>query len=494
MMIRVMFYSKTKTVCVALLIIALSGCEALTGFEEFQENPNETTNATPGLLLTNLQIAAFNSIDLGATYASRHAVDVNVPQDTQYYRWDRLGFGFYYDNLRQTQKMREEAERLDNSSMVAVAEVMQVYVFHQLTRRFGDVPYLDALRAEEGLYQPRYTPQEEIYADLLSRLDQVNQDLADASEPINGDVVFSGDRIKWRKFANSLRLRILISLSEKQNTGIDYAGQFSQVFNSPGQYPVMESLDDNCQYTYNEATGDTYPFFNTAAFTSRVMEETLVDLYKAREDPRLFRLAAPADPSVPNAETSFAAHSGLIASATLQENSDLLSAGTGSLLDERYLNDPEAEPNLALGYPEVAFTIAEAAQRGWISADPETYYNQGIHASMALYEITGRPVDKNLAGDEVAYDPANGLEMILTQKYMSMFLNSGWEPFFNQRRTQVPAFDVDQRTVLNDGQVPKRWMYPQKELTSNRDNLTEAVERQFGGNDTIDQEMWLISN
>jgi hypothetical protein len=494
MMIRVMFYSKTKTVCVALLIIALSGCEALTGFEEFQENPNETTNATPGLLLTNLQIAAFNSIDLGATYASRHAVDVNVPQDTQYYRWDRLGFGFYYDNLRQTQKMREEAERLDNSSMVAVAEVMQVYVFHQLTRRFGDVPYLDALRAEEGLYQPRYTPQEDIYADLLSRLDQVNQDLADASEPINGDVVFSGDRMKWRKFANSLRLRILISLSEKQNTGIDYAGQFSQVFNNPGQYPVMESLDDNCQYTYNEATGDTYPFFNTAAFTSRVMEETLVDLYKAREDPRLFRLAAPADPSVPNAETSFAAHSGLIASATLQENSDLLSAGTGSLLDERYLNDPEAEPNLALGYPEVAFTIAEAAQRGWISADPETYYNQGIRASMAFYGITGAAVDTYLAGDEVAYDPANGLEMILTQKYMSMFLNSGWEPFFNQRRTQVPAFDVDQRTVLNDGQVPKRWMYPQKELTSNRDNLTEAVERQFGGNDTIDQEMWLISN
>jgi hypothetical protein len=113
---------------------------------------------------------------------------------------------------------------------------------------------------------------------------------------------------------------------------------------------------------------------------------------------------------------------------------------------------------------------------------------------MAFYGITGAAVDTYLAGDEVAYDPANGLEMILTQKYMSMFLNSGWEPFFNQRRTQVPAFDVDQRTVLNDGQVPKRWMYPQKELTSNRDNLTEAVERQFGGNDTIDQEMWLISN
>ena len=494
MMIRVMFYSKTKTVCVALLIIALSGCEALTGFEEFQENPNETTNATPGLLLTNLQIAAFNSIDLGATYASRHAVDVNVPQDTQYYRWDRLGFGFYYDNLRQTQKMREEAERLDNSSMVAVAEVMQVYVFHQLTRRFGDVPYLDALNAEEGLYQPSYTPQEDIYADLLSRLDQVNQDLADASEPINGDVVFQGDRTRWRKFANSLRLRILISLSEKQNTSIDYETQFQQVFNNPGQYPVMESLADNAQFTYSEATGDTYPFFNTAAFTSRVMEETLVDLYKEKEDPRLFRLAAPADETLPNAETSFAAHSGLIASATLQENSELLSEGTGSLLDERYLNDPEAEPNLALGYPEVAFIIAEAAQRGWISADPEPFYNAGIRASMAFYGITGPDVDTYLAGDEVAFDPANGLEMILTQKYMSMFLNSGWEPFFNQRRTQVPAFDVDQRDVLNGGQVPKRWMYPEKELTSNRDNLTEALERQFGGNDTVDQEMWLISN
>jgi hypothetical protein len=222
------------------------------------------------------------------------------------------------------------------------------------------------------------------------------------------------------------------------------------------------------------------------------MEETLVDLYKEKEDPRLFRLAAPADETLPNAETSFDAHSGLIASATLQENSELLSEGTGSLLDERYLNDPEAEPNLALGYPEVAFTIAEAAQRGWISADPEAYYNEGIRASMEFYGITGPEVDAYLGGDEVAFDPANGLEMILTQKYMSMFLNSGWEPFFNQRRTQVPAFDVDQRDVLNGGQVPKRWMYPEKELNTNRDNLLEALDRQFGGEDTINETMWLI--
>ncbi len=476
----------------ALLLLTLAGCEALTGFEEFQENPNETTNATPGLLLTNLQISALNSIDLAATYASRHAVDVNVPRDAQYYRWDRLGFGFYFDNLRQTQKMREEANRLDNSSMVAVAEVMQVYLFHQLTRRFGDVPYADALNAEDGLYEPSYTPQEDIYADLLARLDQVNQDLAAASEPINGDVVFFGDRTRWRKFANSLRLRILISLSEKDDTRIDYEAQFQRVVTNPGQYPVMESLADNAQFTYSEATGDTYPFFNTAAFTSRVMEETLVDLYTAREDPRLFRVAAPADPQAPGAETSFDAHSGLIASATLQENSELLSQGTGSLLDERYLSDPEAEPNLALGYPEVAFTIAEAAQRGWISADPETYYNDGIRASMEFYGITGPAVDTYLAGDDVAFDPANGLEMILTQKYMSMFLNSGWEPFFTQRRTQVPAFDVDQRDVLNGGQVPKRWMYPEKELNTNRDNVLDALDRQFGGEDTINETMWLI--
>jgi len=492
MLTRLMLTRTITTTGIALLMMFLAGCEALTGFEEFQENPNETTNATPGLLLTNLQISALNSIDLAATYASRHAVDVNVPQDAQYYRWDRLGFGFYFDNLRQTKRMREEAERLDNNTMIAVAEVMQIYLFHQLTRRFGDVPYTDALNAEEGLYQPSYTLQEDIYADLLARLDQVNQDLAAATEPINGDVVFQGDRTRWRKFANALRLRILISLSKKDDTSIDYAGQFSQVFNNPGQYPVMESLADNAQFTYNEATGDTYPFFNTAAFTSRVMEETLVDLYKEKEDPRLFRLAAPADETLPNAETSFDAHSGLIASATLQENSELLSEGTGSLLDERYLNDPEAEPNLALGYPEVAFTIAEAAQRGWISADPEAYYNEGVRASMEFYGITGPEVDAYLGGDEVAFDPANGLEMILTQKYMSMFLNSGWEPFFNQRRTQVPAFDVDQRDVLNGGQVPKRWMYPEKELNTNRDNLLEALDRQFGGEDTINGTMWLI--
>lgn len=482
-----------QAVVLAFFLTFAVGCNVFTDFEAFQENPNETTQATPGLLLTNLEISSLSSISLGAAYASRHLVDINVPQDEQYYTWDRFGFGAY-GNLRQAERMRIEAERLDNNAMVAISEVMKVYLFHGLTRTFGDVPYLEALQGQDGRYQPAYTPQEQIYADLLSRLDQVNRDLAESDEAINGDVVFGGDRRKWRKFANSLRLRILISLSEKENTSIDYVGQFAEVFNNPGEYPIMESLEDNAQYTYSEETGNNYPFFGVAAFTSRFLEETLADLYIARNDPRLFRIADPANDSIPEAETSFEAHSGLIASATLQTNSNLVNAGRGSSIDARYINDPEAEPNVALGYPEVAFTIAEAAQRGWIDADPEPYYDDGIRASMAFYGLEGATVDDYLAQSNVAFDPSEGVEMILTQKYMAMFLNSGWEPFFNQRRTGIPAFDVgaEQGNLLNNGQVPKRWMYPQKELTANRDNLIEALGRQFGGEDSIDGEMWLI--
>jgi len=85
----------------------------------------------------------------------------------------------------------------------------------------------------------------------------------------------------------------------------------------------------------------------------------------------------------------------------------------------------------------------------------------------------------------------NGMQQINIQKYLSYFLNSGWESFFNQRRTGIPDLAVGPATQ-NNGLVPKRWMYPQAELDYNFDNVAESIQRQYGGNDNVNGTMWLL--
>jgi hypothetical protein len=165
--------------------------------------------------------------------------------------------------------------------------------------------------------------------------------------------------------------------------------------------------------------------------------------------------------------------------------------GKGSPVDPRYHSEPIGEPVIAVGFPELMFNLAEAAARGWIDADAAEFYRSGIRASMEFYGVASSRINEYLQHDKVAFNESKAVEMIVTQKYLSSFFNTGWEPFYNQRRTGFPEFVVGPGTQ-NNGQIPKRWMYPQSELDYNQSNVAEAINRQFGGNDNVNQVMWLL--
>ncbi|GAA5035232.1 hypothetical protein GCM10011506_28180 [Marivirga lumbricoides] len=473
-----------------ILLIFLIGCR---NHEEFQINPNSTTNANPGLLLTGIEVNAFNSIDLNAAMACRYLVNVNLVNDFQYYGWDRAGFGFYA-TLRQVQKMEEEAVAFDNTNYVAIAKFFRAFVYEQITRQFGDIPFSESMRAEELLITPAYDDQKTVYLGILNLLEEANEQIDPNSDPITGDVVFNGDISKWQKLINSYRLRVLMSLSLKENDAdLNIANTFNSIYSNPERYPIMQSVEDNCQYTYSEETGNTYPFWRSASITtSYILEESFINKLKDFSDPRLFVIAAPEIASAGMDEFSFDSYSGFNGSAPIDVNTTKLGLGEGSPLDDRYIEDSEAEPNLAFGFAELNFTVAEAANRGWISADPAEFYLRGIKASMQFYNINEAEVNDYLSQEGVVYNPANGLEQILTQKYLAMFLNSGWEPFYNNRRTGIPEFDTSGGGTLNQGMVPKRWMYPTSEINQNQQNLEEAIQKQFPQGDNINGVMWSI--
>ncbi|MGJ3234009.1 SusD/RagB family nutrient-binding outer membrane lipoprotein [Marivirga sp.] len=479
-----------KLVISFLVLILVMGCK---DYEDFQVDPNNTTDANPGLLLTNIEISTFNSIDLNAAMACRYLVNVNLVNDFQYYNWDRAGFGFY-NTLRQVQKMEEESENFDNANYLAIAKFFRAFVFEQITRQFGDIPFSQALQAEQDVITPAYDEQKQVYLGILALLEEANE-LLDVNESgITGDVVFEGDLLKWKKLINSYHLRVLMSLSIKENDpDLDLASRFNTIFSNPSEYPLMESNADNCRYTYSEETGNTYPFWRSASITtSYILEESFIEKLKEFNDPRLFVLADPDANSSGEDPLSFDSYTGFSGSAPINDNATRLGNGEGSPLDERYIEDPEAEENLALGYAELSFTLAEAAHRGWISGNPSEFYENGIRASLNFYGIDENSISNYLNQSTIGYQQGQGLEQIMTQKYLSMFLNSGWEPFYNNRRTGFPEFDVSGAGILNNGRVPKRWMYPISEINQNQENLEDAIQRQYPAGDNINGEMWSI--
>jgi hypothetical protein len=148
---------------------------------------------------------------------------------------------------------------------------------------------------------------------------------------------------------------------------------------------------------------------------------------------------------------------------------------------------------MLLGYPEQEFLIAEAISRNWITGAGTAlqHYNNGITGSMEFYGISGGAITTYLAGPNVVFNPANAIPMIITQKYIALFMQSGWEAFFEQRRTGIPTLNVGPGTY-NSGKVPKRWLYPQSEYDYNTQNVDAAIQSQYSGSDNVNGVMWIL--
>jgi hypothetical protein len=369
-----------------------------------------------------------------------------------------------------------------------VAKFFRAFHFITLTETFGDVPYTEALNAVEGNVKPEYTLQKDIYAGVLNELEEANN-LLDPLKVLDGDVIYGGDAMKWKKLVNAFRLRVLIHLSKKENDAtLNVKQQFQSILNDPAKYPLMESNADNGQIEYNTtAVSNYYPLYqNNSVPSLAALEKRFVTLLKNLNDPRLFVIA---EPVTGQPAGVFSSYDGVDAGLTVADQNN--ASPGASKIARRYIEDPVNEPMLLLGYAEQEFLIAEGIARGWATGNATTHYNNGITASMKYYGISDAQIATYLAQPSVVYNPATAITQIIQQKYIAFFLNSGWEPFFEQRRTGIPVLSTGPGTQ-NSGQVPKRWIYPQSEYVSNAENVEEAVQRQFNGVDDINGVMWVL--
>lgn len=472
------------------MVIIQSGCKK---FSDFQTDPNKSTVATPDLLLNTIEQNAFQSTDLGAALASRQMVFTDAVNLQQYYGWSRAGFNIY-GSLRQVLKMEQAAAAQNKPEYLPLIKFFRAWYFLQITQTFGDIPYSQALKGDEGMNMPVYDKQEDIYLNILNELKAANGLITSGTTAVQGDIVYNGNMQQWKRAINALSLRVLMSLSIKEsNAKIDVKKRFAEIVNNPSDYPLYTSNDDNAALKFYDLQGNRYPYFNNNDLqTTDYMEETFVDLLKSLKDVRLFSFADKASKFASLPADDFNAYGGARGSAPVNENNSRTIAGEVSKINPRFYNNPINEPSIALGYAELQFILAEGVVRGWISGNANDYYEKGVRASMNFYHIDPTVTDTYLAQNTVKISGTNALQQILTQKYIASFMNSGWQIFYEQRRIGIPEFDVSGAGVLNNKKIPKRWMYPESELRLNEQHVAEAINSQYPEGDNINGVMWSI--
>lgn len=481
-----MINARKKFIIVIVTILVTNlGCQKLSYYDE---NPNKPTQATPSLLLTNIGQKIFR-VDPGNTaFAVRHLTFYERPWEFVNYNWSRGSF-VGYDILRQVEDLKKLSP--EHKNYQGLAKLFRAILFSQLTDTFGDIPYSEALSLSKNVQVPKYDTQEDIYEGLLKELDEANELLRQENGEINGDIIYNGNILKWRRFVNAFRLRLLIHLSKRvDDTKIAVVKQFNDIVSNPSLYPLMESVEDNAQLVFNTSDpSNYYPTVGQLSFGSLVsIEDSFTEILKSRKDPRLFSFAEPVS-GKPYGE--FESYVGVDAGLS---PTDQQSAGANSsLVARRYidLTKPVNEPLIFMSYSEQELIIAEGVLRGWTNGNVGVYYTNGIIASMGFYGYSGEIVSNYLQQPLITLSTGNEMYKILLQKYIGFFMNSGWESFYEQRRTGIPEFRVGPGT-LNNQQVPKRWLYPLGEFQENKLSVESAINRQFPKGDDVNETIWTV--
>ncbi|WP_339699884.1 SusD/RagB family nutrient-binding outer membrane lipoprotein [Algoriphagus aquimarinus] len=485
--------SISKYILIGMITFGVTSCD-LGDFGDTNVNPNQTTKAIPSSLLTNAltdpDFGIKTTIDAtqGQLYSQYLANSQYTSSDN--YQTIIFDYGGYYRTvlmdleqiiiLNSNEETKVEASLYgSNENQIAVAQILQSYYFNFITDRWGDIPYSQALDIAEGIRQPAFDAQLDVYAGILATLKSAQASLS-STAPVQGDVLFDGDMDMWKKFANSIRMKMALRLSEVDPT--KGASEFASAI-SDG----VIALDNSENIFYANLPEAAFQNAWFARFLTRrdyAVANTLVNrmqtvanggVLNVSMDPRLPKYADPADIGGKYVGMPYG----------LSE----AKAGAISNSDVSFLNvelRAQGAPNYIFTSAQVLFSMAEAVQLGWISGDVEDLYYQGIEASLDQYDVADGYAGY-ITNSWVAFDSSKAREQILIQKWIANFLN-GYEAWAEWRRTGYPNLQPGVDALNDSKKIPVRQGYPLFELNLNSTNYNAVVARQ--GADNLDTPVW----
>lgn len=468
------------------LITSLPSCT--DGFESINTDPNRMPVVPPSSLLAPTiyyghwtllnysrsvfgQLMQYSVQTNGFESISQYTIKDSQPT----YLWNNL-----YRRLNDANEMCVLAEDLEDDTSLAVGLTLKAWLMANITDIWGDVPYSEALKANEGQYQPKFDNQEDIYTGILADLERANTIFATSSTTISetSDILYGGSKAKWRKLCNSLRVRYLLRVSSQSS--MNSGAKIQEILDNPSKNPIFTSAADGAIISYSGVEPFVNPFYNvkTNEFSGNFrMCSRLVKQMNGTNDPRRSLYM-----------TSIAGEYYGIDSGN--DQAYILEAmdnnGLGTSRFHTNLQNKNYQYAL-MSYSELQFCLAEAAHRGLISGNATQYHENALRATFTEWKSTASATAINafVTRASVAYDGT--LDRIMEQKWISLFF-VGYESWNDYRRTGLPQMPMG-NALDNQGVLPTRLRYPAILQSINATNWKQAVDN-LGGTDSMTSKLW----
>ncbi len=474
-----------KKIYLVLLVLIGISVSCTKNFEDFNTDKKHPTEVPGGFIFakaqkfftdqeasTNVNLNIFKLVSqywTETTYTDESNYDIinrTIPDNIfrVYYR-DVLADLKNANDVISAEEVVGEIPQIEKQNRLHIIDLMMVYTYSRLVDIFGNVPYTQALDIEN--VNPAYDDAFTIYKDLMVRLDAIIAGLNESAGSFGSDdLFFHGDVQMWKKFANTLKVKLAITIADADNTlaktAIEQA--YANAF-APGE---------QCQLNYPGGSMSN-PLYQDLVQSGRndfVPANTVIDMMNTLEDPRRDNY--------------------------FDINGDEYRGGiygeSNSFSQYSHIADPIQAPDfpmVILDYTELAFYLAEAAERGYsVGNNAEYYYNMGVTSSILQWNGTEAEATDYLAKPEVAYATAAGnwKQKIGTQAWLAFYIR-GQEAWTMWRRLDFPVLNLPPAPETDDGQVPKRFTYPVNEQTLNAANYTQAASA-IGGDKMSTKVFW----
>ncbi len=524
---------KAIAICAAGMLLSLSACKK--DFNNINSSPNTPANVPNSALLTGAEKGLMDNTwdrwwngSTGMLLAQYYAENLYTDESRYQFRvatikdyWNEFYAGGIPDQFSQSSisysvggleelqaiisKCHTDTTASSTSgyrpNQVAVALLLQTWLYQNMTDTWGDIPYSKALQDVNNT-QPDYDKQSDIYPAMLAKIDTAISIMDVTRQDLVGDVIYNGNMAKWMKFANSLKVRVAMRMADRNPT-VASAKVGEAVLAG-----VFTSNEDNALFPYNTIAPNYNPLYYDRAITGRKdfsSANTIVDVMSSLGDPRLpyyfdtvgaYFADTTTPPFVgrPYGQTASAASNYGLGDVSQPSGSRAIDLGVSG----GALSLSSTAPGIFLDYAQIQFFLAEAAERGFpVAASAQDYYNAGINGSFQFWTGTTAP-SSYMSQPDVDYMAQKGAgktwqQIIGTQKWLALYMQ-GIQGWIEWRRLDFGILQAPVGGSLTSitTDVPTRMTYPYSEATLNPVGYGHAVSNQ--GADRLDTKVWWDMN
>ena len=499
---------------------------------ELNIDKNAATSIDPSYLVSTAML------NIGGEYENTRAVSIYTSQliqhtastSTAWAGGDKYWYNPQYSGAYMERHFTDVAKNFsnaiyitkDNPALVnvnAIATIIRAFDLHRMTDIYGDIPYNQAgygLQSPENWF-PTYQSQQDVYTAIINDVKAARDKLSPTSAtvnafPANQDFIYSGDILKWKKFANALLMRIALRMSKvapDQAKALFIDANTSGTFESNADNAFIKYAGNPSGINRNGLSDGYLGTYNYLTTQNIRISKTFVDWMKTTADPRLLIVCGGigAPMSTPSAvNISVDSQRGLpngFVEANLRQNllpnlQPLFDANKYNIFSfPNYKYFDWADPYFLITYSETELMKAEAAVNGWITTNATTSFTNGVTAAIknwTSFDASFTTADATISsyinrrGFEAASN-TDKLRLIGEEYWAATYLND-IESWSNWRRTGypvlVPTTDPNAEELPNA--IPRRLRYYETEKSANPNNYLKAVDRM--GGDLFATKLW----